>query len=89
MDEPTQTSTQDSGVAKDFPPLPDMIRIFSHDMMGWAKDGFKTADEGETNRRLAICESCENYKEERCVLCGCFMKAKAKVLVASCPSAKW
>ena len=89
MNDTTQTSTQDSGVAKDFPPIPDMIRTLSHDMMGWAKDGFKTSDESEATRRLAICDTCENYKEERCLLCGCFMKAKVMVSVASCPSAKW
>lgn len=39
--------------------------------------------------RLKVCESCEFYKENRCIKCGCFMHAKVHVEMASCPEKKW
>jgi hypothetical protein len=71
------------------PPLPDMMRNLYRDMKGWAQDGFKTEDSAETDRRLEICFSCENFKDGRCMLCGCFMKLKAKLSTGSCPVGKW
>ena len=41
--------------------------------------------------RLNLCEVCEFYVKDqfRCKKCGCFMKTKAKMLVAKCPVDKW
>jgi hypothetical protein len=83
------TSRPDPKLVGEPPPLPDMMRNLYHDMKGWAQDGFKTEDEAETNRRLDICQGCENFKEGRCMLCGCFMKLKAKLSTGSCPVGKW
>lgn len=47
------------------------------------------ASSEEAYRRLTICESCSNYKEKRCTLCGCFMEQKAHLQVAECPANKW
>lgn len=40
----------------------------------------KVSDE-EFERRIAICESCENFNAEnrKCKLCGCFMDVKAEL----------
>lgn len=43
----------------------------------------------EAHKRLTICESCPNYKEKKCVLCGCFMEQKTHLQVAECPQNKW
>lgn len=47
------------------------------------------ASSEEAYRRLTICESCPNYKEKRCTLCGCFMEQKAHFQAADCPANKW
>ena len=37
------------------------------------------------------CDSCENYVKSmgRCRKCGCFMKLKTRMALASCPIGKW
>lgn len=39
-------------------------------------------DDAEFERRIAICEGCENFDKEnrKCQLCGCFMDVKAELL---------
>lgn len=39
--------------------------------------------------RLATCESCEHYRDKRCVKCGCFMEQKAHFAISTCPMNKW
>lgn len=41
--------------------------------------------------RLDVCISCPYFEKAsgRCRICGCFMKAKAKVALAECPAKKW
>lgn len=43
----------------------------------------------EAKRRLDICETCPNYREGRCILCGCFMKNKAHLQLADCGANNW
>lgn len=45
----------------------------------------------EYDRRLDVCYLCEHYEEndKRCKLCGCYVVAKAKFEVSSCPALKW
>lgn len=42
-------------------------------------------------RRFFICQSCPyfNHFNERCTVCGCYMRAKVKVPMATCPMNKW
>ena len=39
--------------------------------------------------RMAICETCEFLKENRCVKCGCYMSAKIHIESSGCPINKW
>lgn len=43
--------------------------------------------------RVDICTGCEffNADNQRCMACGCFVKAKARIINASCPlpEPKW
>jgi len=41
--------------------------------------------------RVSICKSCEKYDEleNRCRECGCYVPAKAKIILDSCPLKKW
>ena len=43
------------------------------------------------NVRHEICKSCEMWikKKDMCAECGCFIPAKAKVVLESCPLDKW
>ena len=39
--------------------------------------------------RLKICETCVYFTGRRCRLCGCFMKAKARIPTEVCPIGRW
>jgi hypothetical protein len=48
-------------------------------------------DSEEFANRISICKSCPNLVRltTQCKLCGCFMNAKAKLTLATCPIKKW
>lgn len=50
-----------------------------------------TVSPQEKNRRYDICRACPNYvkKWRRCRICHCYMPAKAKLFITSCPIDKW
>jgi len=41
--------------------------------------------------RTTICKSCNKFDdlENRCMECGCYIPAKAKLILDSCPLEKW
>jgi len=41
--------------------------------------------------RTAICKSCDKFDDlqNKCMECGCFIPAKARVIIDSCPLNKW
>ena len=43
------------------------------------------------SKRLAICNSCPEFIQgtSQCKKCGCFMSAKTRLKMASCPIGKW
>jgi|APCry1669189472_1035225.scaffolds.fasta_scaffold00947_17 hypothetical protein len=43
------------------------------------------------NKRIETCTNCDalDKNQWRCSKCGCFMKAKAKMIAAKCPLSKW
>ena len=52
--------------------------------------GFILHDKDIITRRWDICMDCEFlHKQNRCKKCGCFMKVKTKISIASCPIRKW
>ena len=54
-----------------------------------------TATEQQINERMDICNSCEYYKDESCMLCGCRVvrnsvyQNKLADKNASCPDGRW
>ena len=46
-------------------------------------------DEEVLKMRWDLCSSCEFLKDNKCLSCGCFMKVKHKLKMASCPEGKW
>lgn len=45
----------------------------------------------ESDRKIAICKSCEFYKikSQTCQICGCFLPIKTKIAFFKCPKNKW
>lgn len=39
--------------------------------------------------RMDICNTCEFFKQTRCLKCGCFMEKKVQLESANCPINKW
>jgi len=46
-------------------------------------------DEEVLNMRWDLCTGCEFLNDNKCEKCGCFMKVKHKLAMASCPEGKW
>ena len=46
-------------------------------------------DEEVLKMRWDICTGCEFLNDNKCEKCGCFMKVKHKLAMASCPEGKW
>ena len=47
------------------------------------------ADMKERKRRLQICNECPERNNNRCSLCGCFLKTKSMLKHSECPIGKW
>jgi hypothetical protein len=49
------------------------------------------ADEEKAKERYSICQSCPELIKltTQCKKCGCFMKVKTKLELATCPLGKW
>lgn len=49
------------------------------------------AEESLSNERYSICKSCPELIKltKQCKKCGCFMPAKTKLQLATCPLSKW
>lgn len=52
-------------------------------------DGMHLTSDEEYKSRLAICESCDQFSNDRCVKCGCYVSIKARAQVFQCPLNKW
>ena len=46
-------------------------------------------DEDVLKMRWDLCTGCEFLNDNKCEKCGCFMKVKHKLAMASCPVGKW
>ena len=54
-----------------------------------AMAGFKKVDEELFKKRIATCEGCEYYRNQRCLRCGCRMNIKGQWAEQKCPENKW
>ena len=56
------------------------------------RDAIKRADrvdEGEYERRLAVCKECELLNAGTCGACGCYVELRALAKAGRCPYKKW
>jgi hypothetical protein len=51
--------------------------------------GFAVAPREVHRGRLEACSSCEHHTGLRCLVCGCFTSAKARLAHERCPVGKW
>lgn len=49
------------------------------------------ASKATATSRIDLCKSCEVYDSEKkkCTVCGCYMPAKVRLQLSSCPMEKW
>jgi hypothetical protein len=71
-----------------------MLKGFGKAALDHALAGLPKTPTEELAKRNAICEVCEHFGREgkwenRCKLCGCFMKVKAKWAEQHCKINKW
>jgi hypothetical protein len=45
--------------------------------------------EQKYHHRVYLCDTCEHNENNRCLMCGCFVTAKAAIPTAKCPKGKW
>ncbi len=67
---------------------------FSWELMQYIQKnqgGPLTVSDEEYHERTAICKSCIKFDdlENKCMECGCYIPAKAKMILDSCPLNKW
>jgi len=67
---------------------------FSWDLIKYVREneGSPIAVNNEIYReRTAICKTCDKFDdlERRCMECGCYIPAKARIILDSCPLNKW
>jgi hypothetical protein len=55
----------------------------------WKNSGFEMSTPQESERRLNLCKSCDNYDDGRCEICHCYMTLKTKLKTAECPKKAW
>ena len=51
--------------------------------------GMKKVSTQEIERRLRICNACDQLNKGRCAECGCFVNIKASWVSERCPLGKW
>ena len=61
-------------------------------IIGWKNYVVKDPEiEKQAESRMLICTGCDklNKKNNRCIVCGCFMVAKTRNPKSTCPLNKW
>lgn len=68
---------------------------FTQALARWALAGLPRRSQAEIDARLAICQSCEFLKNDRCVKCGCACVERNRLInklalaTEKCPLGKW
>jgi len=71
------------------PSLTEKGWAFTMNMLKFAGSGFAQTTKEQYEERLSICEPCDFRKKNQCTECGCYIPAKAAILVATCPKKFW
>ena len=78
---------------KDGPSFFDQIKTFVKATANYVAKGCQNVTEEQYQERMNICQSCEHFKDNRCMKCGCKVGgdivAKARWSSEDCPIGKW
>jgi len=53
------------------------------------QDKYPRIDDAVADARYSVCQGCDSLLAGICKECGCLMKQKVKLGMASCPLEKW
>lgn len=76
----------------DKPKLPSKIKMAANlakSLAAHVADGAGKASQEQFEARLAVCSLCDQRRDDRCVVCGCFIDKKAAMRSSVCPLGKW
>lgn len=77
---------------EDKPKLPGKITMAANLAKAVAEHvvtGAKQAEPDEYKARLEACQVCDQRRDDRCAVCGCYILEKAKWLEQPCPLGRW
>jgi hypothetical protein len=78
---------------KELPGPGEQLINLSKTTLDVVKDIFRDikASESVVIQRNKTCKECEDYipNQDRCSVCGCYLKVKTLLQVAKCPRNKW
>lgn len=68
-----------------------LIQQFGKSLLRNARNGFKSPPSDVIQARRDTCHACPDFKDGRCMLCSCFVKAKTSWALERCPAnpPKW
>lgn len=85
-------------LAEKYNPAPSLLqkaKNFTSSAARHIASGMPMCDQAEVDRRFAICQGCEFYKDGTCQKCGCPLKRQKGILSKlswaneKCPIGKW
>ena len=67
---------------------------FSWQLINYIQNNYEKAlivTDEEYKERIMICRDCDKFREvqNECAECGCYLPAKARIVLDSCPLGKW
>ncbi|MDB5341840.1 MAG: hypothetical protein JWP89_217 [Schlesneria sp.] len=76
----------------DKPPLPGSVTLaasFVRALSVHVADGSQHVESVVLQARLSVCTLCDQRRDDRCAVCGCFITTKAEWREQECPLGKW
>jgi hypothetical protein len=83
------SAVQPSAAPSDFPPLHRQAWNLARSLASFVADGCTTVAKEQYQCRLAICDTCDQRRGNRCLVCGCRLSLKALGRAFECPLGKW
>ena len=66
-----------------------MAANFAKALAEHVADGGAKVSQETLQKRLEICTLCDQRRDERCAVCGCFKAVKASWASSECPLGRW
>jgi len=76
----------------DKPDMPGVLTLasnFAKAVAAHVGDGLQKVEPEQLEERLLVCSLCDQRRDNRCSVCGCFLEPKAGMRSSSCPLGKW